>query len=158
MDLTSSDLEMVYDGGDQRVGMRFAGVMIPRGAVVELAYLQFKVDEKSLVRTDLTIMGEATGNAKGFSSLGYNISSRSRTTAEVSWPGVVEWPVVGAAGLEQRSPDMSAVIQEIVSRVDWAEGNGLAIIIGGSGERVAEAYDGDRAGAPLLHVEFHAGD
>jgi hypothetical protein len=41
---------------------------------------------------------------------------------------------------------------------DWAEGNGLVVILSGSGKRVAEAYDGSPAGAPLLHVEFHTGD
>jgi hypothetical protein len=29
MSLTSSDLELVYSGGDQTVGMRFNGVDIP---------------------------------------------------------------------------------------------------------------------------------
>jgi hypothetical protein len=32
MNLTSSDLELVYDGSNQTVGIRFAGVDIPQGA------------------------------------------------------------------------------------------------------------------------------
>lgn len=62
--------------------------------------------------------------------------------------------VVGATGVEQRSPDISAMIQEIVDRPGWKNGNSLIIIIAGTGERVAESYNGDQAGAPLLHVEY----
>src|SRR5262245_60012850 len=32
--VSSTDLELIYDGGDQTVGMRFASVTIPRGAYV----------------------------------------------------------------------------------------------------------------------------
>ena len=33
-------------------------------------------------------------------------------------------------------------------------GNSLVLIITGTGERVAESFDGLPAAAPLLHVEF----
>jgi len=48
------------------------------------------------------------------------------------------------------------VIQEIVDRGGWAGGNSLVIIISGTGERVAESYDGASSAAPLLHVEYIA--
>ena len=59
-----------------------------------------------------------------------------------------------AAGPEQRTPDLAAVLQEIVDHPGWAAGNALAILITGSGERVAESYNGLPAAAPLLHVEY----
>jgi hypothetical protein len=49
---------------------------------------------------------------------------------------------------------MSAVIQEIVDRPGWSSGNALAILITGSGKRVAESFDGDASGAPLLHLRY----
>jgi hypothetical protein len=49
---------------------------------------------------------------------------------------------------------MSAVIQEIVDRSGWSSGNALAIIITGSGKRVADSFDGDANGAPLLHLRY----
>jgi hypothetical protein len=49
---------------------------------------------------------------------------------------------------------MASVIQEIVNRPGWSSGNALMVIITGSGERVAESYDGDPDGAPLLHVVY----
>jgi hypothetical protein len=30
----------------------------------------------------------------------------------------------------------------------------VVIIVSGTGQRVAEAFDGDENGAPLLHIEF----
>jgi hypothetical protein len=51
---------------------------------------------------------------------------------------------------------MSAVIQEIVDRPGWSSGNALAILITGSGKRVAESFDGDASGAPLLHLRYVA--
>jgi hypothetical protein len=60
----------------------------------------------------------------------------------------------GEAGAGQRTPDISSIIQEIVTRLGWSSGNSLVVIITGTGERTAESYDGDSAGAPLLYVEY----
>ncbi len=57
-------------------------------------------------------------------------------------------------GLDRRRPDLSAVIQEMVDRPGWASRNSLALIIAGTGHRTAKAFEGDGAGAPLLHVEY----
>jgi hypothetical protein len=61
---------------------------------------------------------------------------------------------VGAA---QQSVDIAAVIQQIVDGSGWASGRALVVIVTGTGKRVAEAYDGVRTAAPLLHVEFISG-
>ena len=151
--LSSSDLELVYDGGDQTVGMRFNGVEIPQGAAIVYAYVQFQVDETGSGETSLTIQGQDNDNATTFTYATGDISSRPRTTASVSW-SPPPWTTVGEAGLDQRTPDIGAVIQEIVNRSGWSSGNSLAIIITGTGERTAESYNGDQAGAALLHIEY----
>jgi hypothetical protein len=58
------------------------------------------------------------------------------------------------AGLDQRSTDIAAVIQEIVNGSSWSSGKALALIVTGSGKRVAESWDGVPGAAPLLHVEY----
>jgi len=65
--------------------------------------------------------------------------------------------IVGEAGVAQQTPEISAIIQDIVDRPGWASGNSLVIIITGTGLRTAEAFEGAAAGAPLLHVEYDAG-
>jgi hypothetical protein len=154
---SSSDLELTYSRSNQTVGMRFSGTAIPRGATIVNAYIQFQTDETQSVATSLTIQGEDTDNAGAFSSLTRNISSRPRTTAAVSWSPPT-WATVGEAGPDQRTSDIASVIQEIVDRPGWSSDNAMVLIITGTGERVAESYDGNSAGAPLLHVEFTPGD
>ncbi len=153
MYLDSSDLELVNDGGDQTVGMRFIGVVIPQGAAISNAYVQFQVDETPSDPTSLTIHGEAADNAVTFGSSTRDISSRSRTSAAVSWTPP-PWPNRGDAGPDQQTPNIASIIQEIVHGPGWASGNSLVIIITGTGERVAESYDGDSGAAPLLHVNY----
>ena len=60
------------------------------------------------------------------------------------------------AQADQQTPDLRGIIQEIVERADWSSGQGLALIITGTGTRTAEAFDGEPTGAPLLHVVFGA--
>lgn len=61
---------------------------------------------------------------------------------------------MGEVDPDQRTPDLSSIVQEIMDRPGWSGGNSLVIIITGTGEWVAESYNGDPRGAPLLHVEY----
>ena len=73
----------------------------------------------------------------------------------MSWSPVA-WTTVGEAGPGQRTPDVFQIIQEIVSWSGWSSGNSLVLIITGTGKRVAESYNGDPSGAPMLYVEYGA--
>ncbi len=73
--------------------------------------------------------------------------------AAVPWSPVA-WTTRGEADPDQRTPNIASVIQEVVNRPGWASGNSLVVIITGTGKRTAESYNGDPAGAPLLHVEY----
>lgn len=151
--LKSSDLELVVDGTEQIVGMRFTDIMIPTNATITKAYIQFTTDEKSAGSCSLTIRGESTDNATTFLSNSKNISNRETTHASVAWAPPY-WRTVGESGSKQQTPELKTVIQEIVSRSGWSSGNSLALIISGTGERTAESYNGSPDGAPILHVEY----
>ncbi len=45
-------------------------------------------------------------------------------------------------------------IRQFVDRPGWTTGSPIAVIIDGSGERVAESFDGESTAAPLLHIEY----
>jgi hypothetical protein len=156
MYLTSSDLELVFTSSNQTIGMRFNSLNIPADATITNAYIQFTVDETPSGPTDLTIHGEASSNAATFTSASGNISGRPLTGASVGWlPD--PWLAVGDAGVAQQTPDIASIIEEIVSSANgWASGNSLAIIITGTGTRIAESYNGVPAAAPMLHVEYIA--
>ncbi len=70
----------------------------------------------------------------------------------MSW-APAPWTLVGEAGIDQRTPDLAGVIQEIVNRPGWASGNAMVMLISGTGHRTARAYEGEAAGAALLHIE-----
>jgi hypothetical protein len=151
--LTSTDLELVFDGSVQTVGIRFAGLAVPRGATITSAYVQFVADESQSEATSLTIQGEAADNPAAYALVTRNITARARTSAAAAW-APTPW-TAGQITSAQRTPDLSAVVQEIVNRPGWASGNALALIITGSGHRTATSFDGGAAKAALLHVEFH---
>jgi len=155
VDVGSSDLELIFDHVDQIAGMRFDGVAIPQGAPIVAAWLQFQVDETDSSPTSVTIRGQAADDAPAFQSGNGNLSQRSTTSAATAW-APPPWQTVGEAGPDQRSPDLGAVIQEIVNRPGWTPGNALVLLVRGTGTRTAESYDGDASGAPVLHLEFGA--
>jgi hypothetical protein len=152
MTMGSSDLELVYDGSNQVVGIRFNGIPIPTGVAIESAYLQFTTDEVQNETTNLVIRGQAADNAATFASTNFAVSSRPRTTASIAW-APAPWMALGEAGADQRTPDLAPVVQEIVNRTGWASGNSLAFIITGTGHRTAHAFDFG-TGAPKLHIVY----
>jgi hypothetical protein len=153
MFLNSGDLEMVRDNGaDQTVGLRFAGVAVPPGATITNAYVQFTTQATGATAvTSLTIKGEAADNPGTFTTTIGNISARATTSAVVGW-SVPIWTSVGAAGQDQRTPNLATVVQQLVSRPGWTNGNAIVLIITGTGRRVAHTFD---SGVPaVLHVEY----
>jgi hypothetical protein len=157
MNLTSSDLELVTDETiNQRVGMRFANVSIPPNATITRAYVQFTVKEAvGSTGLSLTIKGFAQDNTATFTTATSNISSRPVTTATVTGWAPPLWPTIGAAGVDQRTPELKTIVQEIVNRPGWASGNALGIVITGpGGVRNAGSFDNGTGSQPVLHVEF----
>jgi hypothetical protein len=162
VDLTSTDLDLADDivgsgGARQAIGIRFTGIDIPHGAIITNAYLQFQTDEMSTGAISLLIRGEDADDAATFSTVTGNVSSRPTTDAAVSWTPA-DWTTVGQAELGQRSPDLSAIVQEIVARPGWLAGSDVAFIVTGSGARTAEAFESGTAGAPLLHIDWTPGE
>ncbi|MDW4550721.1 metallophosphoesterase [Defluviimonas sp. D31] len=150
----SSDLELISDGGDiQTVGIRFNAIGIPQGSIITNAYIQFQTDEVSTGAASLEIRGDDSDNAAPFTGTSGSLSARMTTLASASWVPP-DWTTRGEAGDAQRTPDLKAVVQEIVNRSGWTNLNSMAFIITGTGTRTAEAFEGDATGAPLLHIEF----
>ncbi|MEL7534128.1 MAG: SdiA-regulated domain-containing protein, partial [Bacteroidota bacterium] len=158
MDLTSTDLELGQETGNlQYVGLRFPGVALPIGSVIINAYVEFTVDEITNAGTSVNIWAEDIGNAPTFTLGNSNISNRTLTTASQAWVPPI-WNVVGQSGPNQQTPNLNTVLQEVISRNDWATGQALVIIIEGlNGRRTAEAYDGVPSSAARLVIEYAEG-
>lgn len=149
----SSDLELTEDGssGEQLVGLRFQNVSVPPGATISRAWLEFVTDETDSDPTSLLIAGEAADHSAPVGNERYGLSTRARTGASVAWESLPPWSSVGEL---HSSPEIGPVVAEIVGRAGWVSGNALLLLISGSGERTAVAYDGVPDEAPLLHIEY----
>lgn len=153
MSLTSSDIELGNDpgtNGNQTEGLRFNNLAIRQGANITQAYLTFTVDEIDTVSTIVDIHAQDVDNAAVFTGSTNNITNRALTTAKVTW----DIPAWNAIDQQQSSPDLSALVQEVVDRPGWTANNSMVFIIFGSGSRTAESYDGSPAEAARLFVVY----
>ena len=151
----SSDLDIMVDGSDEElIGLRFTGLDIAQGATILAASLQFEVNTVGSGSIDVTIKGQGSDDAVEFSASNSNISSRPTTSASVAWS--ISSADNPAAGEKINSPDVTSIVQEIVNRGGWSNGNDLAFILeksSGSGSRTFESYDGKASAAARLSVQ-----
>jgi uncharacterized repeat protein (TIGR02543 family) len=164
--LDSNDLDLTFDtagGGRGRVtvGLRYADVTIPQGAVIRSASITFTTIGTA-GNVTLDIEAQAADDAPAFEGgridenpgTELNISGRARTTANVSWASDSAWEVTAA------TPDLSAIVQEIVGRGGWSSGNALAFIIqspdsDADNRRTAHAYESNPSLAPSLTISYY---
>jgi hypothetical protein len=148
-----SQLDLGANFGNQTTGLRFPNVPVPRGAIVIAAWVQFATETPSSDSTSLTVQAQAADSATAFLTTKWNLSLRPRTAAAATW-APPPWNAAGDAGAPQRTSNLSSVIQEIVGRPGWTSGNAIAILVTGSGHRMARAYESGAASAALLHIEY----
>lgn len=153
MYLTSSDLEMGGDAGflgDQVVGLRFQHIGVPANATIETAYIEFVVEAIDSGSTTVQIHGEASADARAFTTTDYDLTNRTTTNTAVNWT----IPAWDTTGIKKQSPELKTVVQEIIDQSGWAAYQSMVFVIAGSGERSAESYEGAPTLAPLLHIEY----
>ncbi|MEM7246682.1 MAG: PKD domain-containing protein [Acidobacteriota bacterium] len=153
VDFDSTDIELVEDTGrgrSQVIGLRFVDLPLPRDAVIDAAHLVFTVDEPTSGATDLEIRAEATDDARPFEDVADDVSTRPLGSDSVSW-SVPAWDT---ALIEHQSPELVTLIEEVLARPGWTPGNDMVFVISGTGERIAEAYEGNPLAAARLHIEY----
>jgi hypothetical protein len=152
--LRSKWLELGQDNKKSTlVGLRFTGLDVPPGARILSAYVRFFAGRSQSGPASLVIRGQATDDAPTFTRDRNNIAQRPLTGQSVNWQNVGAWKF----GEVQWSPNLAPLVQEIVGRGGWAQGNDLALVISGTGERAAIAFDGYAKAAPVLYVEYVVG-
>ncbi len=150
MDIGANKVEM---GSRRYGGARFLNISIPQGATITNAYIRFKSEHTHSEHTDLTIRGDDRDDAARFTPANGNISSRPQTTAAITWNDIPAWT------LDEfyRTPDLSAIIQEIVDRPGWTSGNAMAILFESTdsgGKRCFTSHDNSPADTAILYVHY----
>lgn len=171
---TSTDIELhaenIVEADDNDISAyRYTGVTIPQGATILDARIQYHVDQTNPdVPIVVVFHGEDVDDSAVLTSANFDISSRTNTTASVSW-SVPDWVSVSDEGAAQLTPDLSSIVQEIVDRLGWVSGNDMTIMLNdwvdctatscpvNFGKRHAEAAEGEAANSPELIVSFSTG-
>ena len=163
MDITSTDIELPYeDSGtpatdEQLACLRFI-VPVTKGVMITNAYVEFTCDEtkSGTAPVNLIIEGQLAANPATFTTAANNLTGRAPwTKAQVAWT-VENWT---AAGQVSKTPNLAAIIQEIVNQSGWAGGNALVIAFRddkskpSTGIRCADAYEDSTTTCALLHIE-----
>lgn len=153
VNVTYDRVKIVEGTGTVTSGFRFSQLQIPRGAVISSAYLRLASDGFNSSPANIRFTAEAVGDSAGFSSATNNIRTRTKTAAQIDWNSNNDWPTTNEQFV---TPDIGAVIQEVVNRSDWCGGNALSLIIEGTGSsggsnRYIKSYDeGTGLGAELV--------
>jgi hypothetical protein len=157
--LNTGALDLVFDGepvpfrGEQLVAMRFIGIEIPAGAQIVNAYVQFTANNTSgpepcLLQVSL----EATANAAPLFYSPQNFSSRDRTDI-VNWSPPA-WNIANASTPDQRTPNLSGSVQDVVDRPDWQPGNAMVVFLEGTGKRSAWSFDQSASRSAKLCIAY----
>lgn len=172
MDQGSSDLELCNetDGVQQLVGIIFRNVQIPAGVTITNSYVQFCADDDNDEAITLSIWGAKAATVAAPWTDELNSVSNLTKTAKVEWtpaPWTADMASTMAMGSEQQTPDISAIIQEIIGVAGWTPGNNVCIMLQDESgtvkqHREAESFEGatdDNAGVgiPTLNVTFTEG-
>jgi type IV pilus assembly protein PilY1 len=139
------------DLGAWAVGLRFQNVDLPQGEEIVEAYIEFTAVAGSSTNTSLTIDAEDTDDAPVIDAgVANDITLRTGTSASVTWQPSA-W-TTGDRGANTTTADISSIVQELVNRSGWAEGNAMLFRFTGSGVRYATPGDSDPAAGPVLRI------
>ena len=146
----SGDLEFAFNGDKaQSVGIRFADVDIPEGAVIERAYIRFEAQDSGGAPASFLVEIEDTETAATYSN--------GSTPDDRDYGDDFLWnPGAWSAGQTYETGDLKALIEDVVGS-DGVEDGALAFRItgapGNEGGRAAHSFDSN-GDEPVLVIEL----
>lgn len=129
------DLDAGWEGAPEdqnllHLGLRFTDVQVPQGAEIDSAFVVFHAHEGKSAEdvAELTVYCEATDDAVTFDEANFNddylLTDRPWTMASVEWTVAEEWVI----WQPYKTVDLKNIVQEVVNRAGWMEGNAIAFI------------------------------
>lgn len=153
---SSSDLEFGNQNGvEQWVGLRFQNLAIPNGAIINSASIRLTATTTDVGTLVIPVVGELSPDTVDFSDL-TPLTNRPLTTAQLLW-NVDPW-FPGDSGPNTTTPDLAAIVQEIVGQGGWSSGNSMVFLFMNdaldSSERIAVSFDGNPAMSAVLTIDY----
>ncbi len=137
---------------DRYVALRFQDVPICTGCEVLQAYVQFTAHSANDSDVVLGIRAQNTADAPPLTDGNIAVSALALAATGEQWRIEDPW-LVGGAGLAERTPNLTAIMQEIVNLEDWTPGNSLVLVFTGKqGRRDAASFS--TAAAPELRLRY----
>jgi hypothetical protein len=143
-----------YAANDRNAMLRFTNVPIAQGATIKSAKLWFHPNDNNSVNEQCNgIVSGVDEDSPAAPTSESQCNALTLTTASVAWSAVPPW----AANTWYGSPDIKAIIQEIVDREGWASGNALIVVIKDSSSssnafRGGESHPSDNRVALVIEV------
>jgi len=142
-------------------GLQFTDLNIPPKAKILSANIQFTAAASSSLPASASIRCEKSNNASPFIKKRDNISSRPLTNNYVTWQ-VPNW-TKDERTANQKTSDLSSIIQEVVDMPDWSVESPISFITSGTGYRnakseysIADSINQNKIDVPVLSVEYIA--
>jgi len=159
----SSDDDEVGNGGSVKIdsvdiddadsGIRFRNIAVPPGATILHAEMEFVNNQNSANKSHKIIHGENVDDAPAFSNGGPNsVQERfgNKTSANMPWRNISEKI---DSGDQVTTPNIHAIVQEIVNRAGWKSGNDMVMFLENiQDNHELSSYDGDMA--PILRIKY----
>ena len=117
-----------FPGSGRFLALRFRSVPVPPGSTIHSAVLELYSVGDATRSISLRYSGEAVGDSAPLTTAPWNFSHRLRTEAFVD-----DTPGPWQLSQYNPSPDLSAIIQEIVNHPDWLAGNDLTVFVANHG-------------------------
>lgn len=121
----SEALTLTSGTDDVTAGLRFEDVLIPQGAQINSAYIRLFSAGLETTDAGMNIFGELAENSAEFEASSNDLSSRTKTAISVEWDSDHSFPISDSSLV---TPDISAVIQEVVDQSVWCGGNALSVL------------------------------
>lgn len=164
----SADINSAFNIGDpgavlRNISLRFTNVTIPQGAVINSAKITFVSLSTKSPSVVVKIEGVDEDNTALYTDSGGltdtgTARTRTKTTASVSWSGSISQTTDVALD----TPDITAIVQEIVDRVGWASGNAMGFYLSENGSTSGAylslyEYNSSTTKCALLTIDYTAG-
>jgi hypothetical protein len=132
---------------------RFENVTVPAGATISAASLSVYCPSSCATSMDTTLYCNKVANPSTLSATSSYISGLASTSNTVTWNTALSTSAFNA------SPDISAIITELIGQGSWASGNSMLFVLhalSGANGATVENYDGSSSEAAELSITYTA--